>query len=196
MTTPSSAAADPDAATEPSPDDPVSSAREGVTDRSGPGARLDALFDLTEKAILATAMAVMAVLTFINVLTRYFTSYSFAFTEEYTVSLLTISCLLGASTAVGRGKHIRMPFFFDLLSAKAQRGLETFFMLAIVCVFSVMAYHGYNASIEEFILDERTPGLGNPAWIYSMWVPIISVLIIARSLLKIERIWNSEALGE
>jgi TRAP-type C4-dicarboxylate transport system permease small subunit len=155
-------------------------------------ARIEAVFDRIENAVLIVTMTVMALLTFANVVTRYLSDVSFAFTEEYTISLLTITCLLGMATAIGRSKHIRMPFFFDLLPKTAQRWLETVFMLGVVFVFAIVALYGYRSSVEEFLLDERTPGLGNPAWIYSMWVPIISVAVAVRALLKVDRIWTAD----
>jgi hypothetical protein len=61
-----------------------------------------------EEGIAAIAMALVCVITFANVLVRYFTNASFAFTEEFSVFLLVVMTLAGASAAFARNRHIRM----------------------------------------------------------------------------------------
>lgn len=49
-----------------------------------------------EEGIAAIAMALVCVITFANVLVRYFTNVYFAFTEEFSVFLLVVMTLAGA----------------------------------------------------------------------------------------------------
>ena len=60
-------------------------------------------------------MALVCVITFANVLVRYFTNASFAFTEEFSVFLLVVMTLAGASAAFARNRHIRMEYFVGKL---------------------------------------------------------------------------------
>ena len=145
-----------------------------------------------EEAILATLMAAMAVVTFANVLTRYFSDFSFAFTEEYTVAMMTIMSLLGVSTALRANKHIHMPYFFDQFSPLVRKSLEILFMILAMAVFGILVVYGSVASFNEYRFEEVSPGLGNPAWIYSMWVPIISALIFLRAVLRVISICRSD----
>jgi hypothetical protein len=48
-----------------------------------------------------------------NVLVRYFTDISFAFTEEISVALLVVMTLIGASHAFATNHHIAITFFVD-----------------------------------------------------------------------------------
>ncbi len=57
-----------------------------------------------EEGIAAVAMALVCVITFGNVLVRYFTNASFAFTEEFSVFLLVVLTLAGASAAFARNR--------------------------------------------------------------------------------------------
>ena len=52
-----------------------------------------------EKGIAAAAMAALCLITLGNVVARYLTNYSFAFTEEYSIALMVVVTVLGASYA-------------------------------------------------------------------------------------------------
>src|SRR5262245_11756064 len=79
-----------------------------------------------ERALLAVAMGVLCVITMANVVVRYFTSISFAFTEEISVWLMVVMTLLGAATAFRHGKHIAITFVVDLFGPEARRRFALF----------------------------------------------------------------------
>jgi hypothetical protein len=58
-------------------------------------------------------MALLALITFANVLVRYFTSASFAWTEEVSVFLMIVLAMVAGSAAVARNRHIRIEYFAD-----------------------------------------------------------------------------------
>src|SRR5574343_409349 len=58
-------------------------------------------------------MALLALITFANVLVRYFTSQSFAWTEELSVFLMIALSLVAGSAAVARNRMIRIEYFAD-----------------------------------------------------------------------------------
>ena len=66
-----------------------------------------------EEACAALAMALICIITFANVLVRYFTNVSFAFTEEFSIFLMVVLTLFGAAAAFARDRHIRMTFFVE-----------------------------------------------------------------------------------
>ena len=53
-------------------------------------------------------MALLALITFSNVLVRYFTDASFAWTEEVSVFLMIVLAMVASSAAVARNRHIRI----------------------------------------------------------------------------------------
>src|ERR1019366_7119672 len=55
-----------------------------------------------EKALAAGAMALLCIITMANVVVRYFTNISFAFTEEISVWLMVVMTLVGAAGAPHR----------------------------------------------------------------------------------------------
>ena len=77
-----------------------------------------------EEFFAALAMALICLITFANVLVRYFTSQSFAWTEEFSVFLLVVLTLAGASAAFARNRHIRMEYFVGKLPAGDYKSLQ------------------------------------------------------------------------
>ena len=64
-----------------------------------------------EGALGALCMAVLALITFANVVTRYLTDVSIAFTEEYSVAIMVVMTFLGSAAAVAADRHIRVTYF-------------------------------------------------------------------------------------
>lgn len=58
-------------------------------------------------------MAVLALITFANVIVRYMTHSSFAWTEEISVFLLIVLTMTASSSAFVRRQHIRIEFIAD-----------------------------------------------------------------------------------
>lgn len=74
-----------------------------------------------EEVLCAALFAVMAVITFINIIARYLLKYSFAFTEELVVSFFVWLTLLGASIAFREQSHLGFTFLTDRLPKKFQK---------------------------------------------------------------------------
>jgi hypothetical protein len=76
-----------------------------------------------EDWLTVIVMGLLALITFANVLVRYFTSQSFAWTEEFSVFLMIVLALVAGSASVARNRQIRIEFFADSGSAARQRAL-------------------------------------------------------------------------
>lgn len=132
-----------------------------------------------ERLLMAVSMGALCVLTMVNVLVRYFTDLSFAFTEEVSVVLMVIMTLVGASHAFGSRHHIAITYFverYPALRAAAGR-------LAAGCsllMFALLAWYGVRMTWDDYEFEVTTPSLGVPQWWYTIWLPLISALIVAR----------------
>lgn len=133
-----------------------------------------------EDALGAAAMAAICLISFGNVLARYLTNYSFAFTEEFSVFLLAFMTFVGASAAFATNEHIRITFFLDRVRPTLRWVFELLTLAATTAMFSLILYYGAAISYDEWYWGETSPGLGNPTWIYTMWMPILTVAILAR----------------
>jgi TRAP-type C4-dicarboxylate transport system permease small subunit len=135
-----------------------------------------------ERTVAALAMLLICVISFANVIVRYATDVSFAFTEEWSVFLLVVMTFAGASLAFARDGHIRIRFFVDKLPAPARAAAEAVVVLASLVILSLLVYYGGQLTWDQYQFDATSPGLGYPRWIYSMWMPILALAAIGRVL--------------
>jgi TRAP-type C4-dicarboxylate transport system permease small subunit len=135
-----------------------------------------------ERAVLAGLMAALCLITMANVVVRYFTNVSFAFTEEISISLMVVMTLLGAATAFYRGKHISVVFLIDRLSLPARRFAALFGLAAGALMFGVLAWYGGRMAWDDYRYDVTSPALGIPQWLYTIWFPVLSLFIVVRVL--------------
>jgi TRAP-type C4-dicarboxylate transport system permease small subunit len=136
-----------------------------------------------ERALLAALMAVLCLITMANVVVRYFTNASFAFTEEISVSLMVVMTLLGAATAFHRDKHISVMFVCERLSAAWRRRLAVFGLAASAVMFALLAWYGARMAWDDYRFDVTSPALGIPQWLYTIWLPVLSLAIVARVIM-------------
>ncbi|MBP7931749.1 MAG: TRAP transporter small permease [Comamonas sp.] len=127
-------------------------------------------------------MAALALITFANVLLRYFTDTSFAWTEEISIFLMIVLAMVGGSAAVARDQHIRIEFFSGNGSAQRRRRLARLGALMTALLFTVLAVLSVRLVWDDWRYEETSPGIGVPQWWYSMWLPICSVAIALRAL--------------
>jgi TRAP-type C4-dicarboxylate transport system permease small subunit len=138
------------------------------------------------------AMATMALITAANVLARYLTNVSFAITEEYSVVLMVVIALIGTALAIATGRHIRVGYFTDLMDKVGQRRAEMLaLILAIIC-FGLLAIFGAKLAYDEYRFEVLSNGLGNPQWLYTGWLPLVSLLVIARATGRLIRLARGE----
>jgi TRAP-type C4-dicarboxylate transport system permease small subunit len=140
-----------------------------------------------EEACAALAMALICIITFANVLVRYLTNVSFAFTEEFSIFLMVVLTLFGAAAAFARDRHIKMTFITDRLPRPMSRLFDMLSMALGIVMFAVMAWYGYFLFLDDWQYDTTSPGIGIPQWIYSIWLPLLSVVIFLRILGRLVR---------
>lgn len=133
-----------------------------------------------EEFFAALAMALICCITFANVLVRYFTDVSFAFTEEFSIFLMVVLTFFGAAAAFARNSHIRMTFVTDRLPVKLARLLEYVVLALGALMFAIMAWYGTFLFWDDWQFDTTSPGIGIAQWIYTIWLPLLSVVIFLR----------------
>jgi TRAP-type C4-dicarboxylate transport system permease small subunit len=143
-----------------------------------------------EEVVVAAGMAAIALITAANVVTRYLTDISLAFTEEFSVVLMVIVTLFGTSLAMAGGRHIRIEYFTDLLSTRGRRFAEIAAMLLVIVCFGILLIYGALLTWDEYRFESLTPGLGQPQWMHTGWLPLLSIFVIARAAGRAIRLWR------
>jgi TRAP-type C4-dicarboxylate transport system permease small subunit len=133
-------------------------------------------------------MALLALITFANVLVRYFTNESFAWSEELSTSLMVILTMIAAGAAVARDRHIRIEFLIHSGSAARRRRLAILSELATIATFLIMFGLGLRLLWDDYRYEVTSPGIGVPQWWYTVWLPVLSLTIAARAMQRLVRV--------
>jgi len=135
---------------------------------------------LPEDWVGAIVMALLAAITFANVIARYFTDESFAWTEEISIALMVVLTMVAASAAVRRDRHIRIEAFFESGSPQRRRRLAIVSALATTLAFLLVFGLGLRLLQDDYVYEVTSPGIGVPQWWYTLWLPLLALLIAAR----------------
>ena len=133
-----------------------------------------------EEVLCAILFAVMSVITFANIISRYLLKYSFAFTEELVVSFFVWLTLLGTSIAFREQSHLGFTFIVDRLPLKVRKILLWVSAGLGATLFLLLVYFSFHQVGEEISLGITSSGIGLPQWWYTIGMPLGSVLIVAR----------------
>lgn len=135
---------------------------------------------------MAVSMGALCLLTMANVVVRYFTDFSFAFTEEISVALMVVMTLVGASHAFASNHHIAITFFVEKRPALRRFAHR----LAASCgliMFVLLTWYGTQMAWDDYRFEVTSPSLGIPQWIYTIWLPLLSGLIVLRLVQVLRR---------
>jgi TRAP-type C4-dicarboxylate transport system permease small subunit len=135
-----------------------------------------------EDWLTVIVMALLALITFANVLVRYLTSQSFAWTEEFSIFLMIVLTLVAGSAAVARNRQIRIEYFADNGPEWRQRALARFGALMVFLLFAIIAVLSTRVVYDDIKFGETSPGIGVPIWWYTIWMPVMSIAIAGRAL--------------
>ena len=135
-----------------------------------------------EDWLTVVVMGLLSLITFANVLVRYFTNQSFAWTEEFSVFLMIVLSLVAGSASVARNRQIRIEYFADSGSEQRQLALARFGALMVFVLFALIAVLSARVVWDDYRFGETSPGIGVPQWWYTVWLPVMSVAIAGRAL--------------
>lgn len=136
-----------------------------------------------EQVLSGIAMALIVLITFGNVLARYFTAQSFAATEEFSIALLIVLSFLGSSAAFAFDRHIRVGFFVDRLPRRWRRAAEWLSFAVTAGLFAFIAFYAARLTWDQYRFEETSPALGVPQWWYTVWMPALSLALVLRLVL-------------
>jgi TRAP-type C4-dicarboxylate transport system permease small subunit len=135
-----------------------------------------------EEALAAGLLVVMAMLAFLNIVVRYFTRYSFAFTEELEVAALVWITMLGAAVGFRESVHLGFTILRDRFSRPVRRALAAASALVAILTVLALVWAGWQQIQSQIALGTTSEALGIPEWMYSAALPAGGMLILARVL--------------
>jgi len=135
-----------------------------------------------ERWLASLALVIIALISLGNVVTRYITGGSLAFTEEFSVFLLVVLTFAGAAVALRRNGHIRIGMLERALPPGPRRLLVLFQGACGVAVLGLIAWFGARLAWQEYQWETLSPGLGLPQWWYIVWLPLLAAVMLVRQL--------------
>jgi TRAP-type C4-dicarboxylate transport system permease small subunit len=145
-----------------------------------------------EENLAGVILGLLGLITFANVVVRYLTNFSFAFTEELSIFLMLIMTLLGSSSLMAKGGHLNLTYFVDKLPPGYRRGALLSAASLNGLMFLLLAIFGARMAWDEYRFEVTSPGLGIPTWFYTVWLPLLALAIAARAVGVVVRLWKKE----
>ncbi|HEX2517919.1 MAG TPA: TRAP transporter small permease [Castellaniella sp.] len=148
---------------------------------------------LLEDWVTVLTMAVLACITLANVIVRYLTSESFAWTEEISIFLLVVLTMSASGSAFVRRLHIRIEMLADAGSTERQRRFTLASTAICLLFFIVLTILLGRMALDDFNWGDTSPAIGVPVWWYSSWLPVLSTTISLRLIGMLQRAWRRQA---
>ncbi len=143
-----------------------------------------------EGYVAAVLLLIMILVAFINVVTRYLFRASIAFTEEIEVAFFVWVTFLGIAMAFKKGSHLAMVFVRDRLPVR--KHLIIFGQILSLILFIVVLYlTAQYVYLDMTVYHSTTMALGIPMWIYTIGMPIISVLVVFRIIQSMREVMKN-----
>jgi hypothetical protein len=87
---------------------------------------------------------------------------------------MVLVALLGGSSVMAKGGHLKIMFVVDRLLPKRQRVVGAVANGLTAIMFLLLAIFGGRMAWDEYRFEVTSPGLGLPTWIYTVWLPVLS----------------------
>ena len=142
--------------------------------------KLRIFFSHLEEILCAILLITMVGLCGINIITRYLPGVYFAASEDLVVNLFVWLTMLGATVAVKQKAHLSISF----LTKKFPKGFKRVFILiqwlSVCIVFLLVLFYGGIETALEYESKMITYSLGWPLWVFTISLPIGSLLFLIR----------------
>lgn len=128
--------------------------------------------------LAAILLFLMALIAFVNVLSRYFLHFSFAATEEITINAFVWLTLIGSGIAFERGGQLGMVTLYNIFPTAWKKGVVVLSALLSTLLFVVVDIIMIQTIYQEVTLFQSTSAaLGIPIITYYIGVPVLSVFV-------------------
>jgi TRAP-type C4-dicarboxylate transport system permease small subunit len=100
--------------------------------------------------------------------------------------------LVGASSVMAKGGHLNISFIVDKFAPTIRKKIRLASTAVVGITFTLLVFLGARMAYDEYRFEVTSPGLGIPTWIYTTWLPILSLVILCRTIWVMIRIWKEK----
>jgi TRAP-type C4-dicarboxylate transport system permease small subunit len=133
-----------------------------------------------EYVVGAAFSAIMVLLLFVQVVSRYVFGFSIAFTEEVALMLFILSVYLGAVGATRRKQHLRIEVVVNLFKPRSRTILAIVANIVFMATNAVLIYGLSLVTLNLKKFGMRTPLTLTPKWMVYAILPLVFVVISIR----------------
>ena len=137
-----------------------------------------------DEYIAGLVLAFMLLIVFVNVLSRYWLHASISFTDELTTNFAVLLSMFGAAIAAKRGAHLGLTLLTDALPPKWSNIIIALgnILGGVFCLLA--AYYGFFMAEHQFSINQLSPCLNIPVWIFGSFIPIGTTVIAVQFFIK------------
>lgn len=154
---------------------------------------MDRILTATENGLAALGFAAITAVAFANVISRYFLDAALAFTTEITINVAVWVTMLGAVIGVREGSHLGFSLLYEKLRGRSKQVLTIVIGAAMVLFFAILFRFGWEQVISQLDNGRATPAMRIPQWLFTLALPVGSVLGILRT---VQVTWRGVRGGE
>ncbi|WP_210604087.1 TRAP transporter small permease [Brevibacterium oceani] len=149
-----------------------------------------------EDWVVIGSFAVIVIVTFVNVLSRYIFKASLAFSEELTINFLVVMTMMGAVVGIRLGAHLGFTYLVENAKGQVRWIMLITGTVLIVLFLAVLLIWGGEMTIAQAIRGRATPSLGIPQWLFTLSIPLAGLLGILRSIQALRTSLNEDTSAE
>jgi TRAP-type C4-dicarboxylate transport system permease small subunit len=149
--------------------------------RSGALAVAEDWFVKLNQWLVIALMGTMALLVFVNVVSRYVFNVSIIWVEELTQYQMIWIAYLGAGLALREGRHVAVDTLQDWLPARLRRFVRLLIWFAIAAFLVTLTILGFQ--IAAFTWNQETPVMNIPTGIPYLAIPIGAAVFLLHACL-------------
>lgn len=149
-------------------------------------------YNKVEKVLLGLIMCLLILMGFTQVICRFVLKIPLAWAEELLTFCMVWVAYLGASAATNERKHIIVSMFVDLLPKPLRIGFTVLSQLLWLGCAGMMAYLGWNMTMNYLSRGAATLGGKYPYWVASVAIPLGMALMVIRIVVLIVQTLRGE----
>lgn len=135
-----------------------------------------------EEGIMATLLALMTLLTFVQVVLRYAFNSGLVWSVEATTYSFAALVLVGMSYGVRTQTHIAVDLLTSRLSSRARRYVALL-AIALCLIYAGLMLYGATVFVERlFVLGNLARDIAAPKWLLTLVMPMGFALLAFRFL--------------
>src|SRR5690606_4905357 len=137
---------------------------------------------VVENLLAAIPFAVVAVVAFVNVVSRYFFNLSLAFTGELTVNLAIWMVMMGAVIGLREGAHLGFAVLHQKVRGAVRTAMTALIAVAVIVFLVVLLWYGFDLAVRQLDSGRAPPSMDVPQWLCTLALPIGAVFGIYRTI--------------